>query len=105
MSEDALIKNVADPKQVREAKQKELQGRDLEINDLAWILNDIKGRRFIWRIFEFARMNETSFSGENHATTDFNEGMKNVGRKILADIMETRAESYIEMLNENRKGE
>ena len=47
-------------------------------------------------------MNKLSFDVADGRITDFNEGMKNVSQKILADIMECRPEAYIEMINENK---
>ena len=103
MSEPTLVKNVADPEQIKKAKQKEASIRDNEINDFAWLLSDPKGRRILWRIFEFCNINGLSYRGERIHDTNFNEGMKNVANMLLADIMETRPEAYIEMLREHNK--
>jgi hypothetical protein len=103
MTEKVLVRNAADPEQVKSAKQKEMRGRDLELADLAWVLSERQGRRFLWKLLEFCGIGKLSFSGELVATTNFNEGMKNVANKVLADIMECRPESYIEMITENKK--
>ncbi len=103
MSEESLVKNTADPEQVQKAKEKELRGRELEISDLGWLLSSVKGRRFLWRLFEFAGINRLSYNAVNINETNFNEGMRNVANKVLADVMETRPEAYIEMINENKK--
>jgi hypothetical protein len=105
MAEQVMVRNAADPEQVSKAKEKELRGRDLEISDFAWVLSDRRGRRFLWRLFDFCGINKLSFAGELVATTNFNEGMKNVSNKLMADIMETRPDAYVEMINENKKTE
>ncbi len=98
MNDDAFVGNAADPKQVREAAEKEKFGRDLELDDIRWILSDARGRRQYWRILEFCGMNKTSFTG--NSTTFFNEGMRNVGLKLQADMMDARPEAFIQMINE-----
>jgi len=99
----SLVKNAADEAQVGSAKEKELRGRELEVNDFAWILSDRRGRRFLWRVFDFCAMNGLSFAGDKINQTNFNEGMKNVGYMLMADIMETRPGAYVEMITENQK--
>lgn len=105
MAESVLVKNAADPEQVGRAKERELRGRELELNDVAWVLSQRAGRRFFWRLFEFCGVNKLSFAGNDHATTNFNEGMRNVSNKLMADIMECRPDAYVEMINENKKTE
>ena len=100
--EKVLVANAADPEQIREAAEKEKIGRELELNDLCWILSDQRGRRFLWKLFEFAGMFKSSFSGEQPITMSNLEGQRNVGLKVMADLMEARPEAFIEMVNENR---
>lgn len=97
----ALVGNAADPEQVKEAEQKEKRGRDLELDDMATILSMPQGRRFIWRYLEACGVFRTSFTGDN--ATFYNEGQRNVGLRLLADVNEAAPESYALMLQESRR--
>lgn len=97
-------KNAADAGQVNEAGHKEKRGRDLELADVRFLLASPQGRRFIWRYLETCGMNKISFTGDPNWAV-FNEGGRNVGLKLQADINEAEPEAYIKMLAEAKKGE
>ena len=46
--------------------------RERELADIAWLLSDRRGRRFMWRVFSNAGIFRTSFTGNSE--TFFNEG-------------------------------
>ena len=99
----AFVKNAADPEQVRNAKQKE-KFRDInERNDLLWVLNDARGRRFVWGLL--APTNELSFVSGMPDLTAFKEGCRNKANQLLAKVMDAKPEAYILMLNESKLGE
>jgi len=96
----SVVKNAADPQQVKEAAGKEKRVREHELNDIREVVNSAGGRRFVWRYLEICGVFRSSFTGNN--TTFFNEGHRNVGLKLLADLMEGCPERYIQMMTENK---
>ena len=101
MNERAIVKNAADPEQVRKAKQKVESLNDRRLNDVREVLNNKRGRRFIWELLEFCGVFKTSLADEH--VIFYNEGQRNVGLKLLADINEAAPEAYIVMLNESKQ--
>ena len=75
--------------------------RDQEKTDFAWLMSDKRGRRFMWRMLEVTGVYRTSFTG--NSTTFFNEGMRNVGLQLIANIHEFAPDAYPMMLDEQRK--
>jgi hypothetical protein len=103
MSERVEVRNASDPEQVSKAKEKEIRGRELELNDFAWLTSAPQGKRIIWRYLEITGVHKLSYSGESHAASDFNEGMRNVGLRLMADLMESNPQAYIDMITANKK--
>ena len=101
MKKGVLVDNAADEKQVQSAKRKERFLRKDELDDVRHILSDIKGRRFLWKYLRKCGVYKTSFTG--NSDTFYNEGMRNIGLMILADIQESDAEAYLKMLKENKE--
>ena len=91
--------DIADPRQVRDKTRKEKLGRAGELADFIEIMNTPAGRRFIWRLLELTGFQKSSFTG--NSTTFFNEGMRNVGLIIWADLQE-RPDLLVQMMNEAR---
>jgi hypothetical protein len=74
----------------------------IEISDLKWLMTDKRGRRFIWRLLEQAGVFQSSFS-PNNAVMAFNEGKRNYGVWMLAQINAHCPESYIVMAKEAKE--
>ena len=102
MSENAKPYNAADEENVKQRKRKDEQARDGELDDLRQIMDSVHGRRFIWRLLDKAGVFRTSFTG--NSTTFFNEGMRNLGLMVLADVHQACANQYIQMMQEAKKG-
>ena len=90
-----LVRNAADPEQVKEAGIKEKFGRKQELNDMYNILTTPYGRRWVWRVMTDCGIFKTSFTG--NSTTFFNEGRRDIGLRILADVMEANPDAYLKM--------
>jgi len=103
MTERAFVKNVADPKQVKEAGRKVERKREKELNDLRRILSEDFGRRFIWRYLELCGVFKSSFTGNSE--TFFNEGKRVVGLTMIKDINDANPEAYLQMVYESKEGE
>lgn len=96
-------RNAADEGQVQEAAKDMKLRKEREANELAAVLNLPEGRRYIWRLLEFCGVYKTSFTGSSE--TFFLEGQRNVGLRVVTEIMTAYPEAYLLMMKENRKGE
>lgn len=92
------VKNAADREQVKNAERKARWSREDEVADVKALLKLPEGRRFFWRYLSECSVFKTSFTGNSQ--TFFNEGERNVGLKLMADINEADPEAYIVMLRE-----
>ena len=98
----ALVKNAADKDQVEAADRKERYTRKMELADLRSILATEHGRRFIWRYLEVCHVFGSVFNNSG-SVTYFNEGRRDIGLKLLADITEANDESLIQMMRESKE--
>jgi hypothetical protein len=90
--------------QERDREAKTLKGkveRDEEAADFKWLMSDARGRRFMWRLLGLTGLYRSSFTG--NSTTFYNEGMRNVGLMLIADVNELTPEAYLKMIEEQRK--
>ena len=101
MTEKVLVKNAADPEQVRNAKVKEKNQRQEELNDLACVLNTKAGRRFLWRILCHCRVFESIF--QTSSQIYYNSGIQDVGHFLMAEISESNQEALFLMMRENKE--
>lgn len=104
MSARPLVKNAADEEQVSRAAERQKTAREGELEDLAAMLANPQGRRVMWRLLEACGIFRSSFSAEAGLTA-FNEGARNIGLMLLADINEACPQMYVTMLNEARARE
>jgi len=96
--------NVGDQKKVAKKNEKAKAELKLEMEDLTWLLKDVRSRRTMYRILDFCRTFQTSFSFNSNEMA-FNEGQRNVGLFIRAKILEASEETtdfYAMMIAENR---
>ena len=75
--------------------------RDQEKADFAWLMSDRRGRRFIWNLLDRTGMYRNPFTGNSE--TFFRCGAMNVGKQLMADILEFTPEQYLTMLEERKK--
>lgn len=54
---------------------------------MAHMLRHPLGRRYIWAALEQAGIWRTSFAGDRPHTTSFNEGRRDIGLRLLNDVM------------------
>jgi hypothetical protein len=93
--------NAADEAQVTQRKRKDERVRDIELADIKQLMDSVQGRRFVWRLLDRTGVFRTSFTG--NSTTFFNEGMRNIGLIVLADVMAACADQYVVMMNESKE--
>lgn len=73
--------------------------RQREVDDLKWLMGHKQGRRYMWVQLNNYGVFRTSFSSDPLVMA-FNEGARNQGLKLIADIHEHCAERYAEMTKE-----
>jgi len=98
MTTRSIVRNAADPEQVEQAKDKVESLNDQRLNDIREVLNTRRGRRFYWRYLTICGVFKTSNADASQIF--FNEGMRNVGLQLLADVNEAAPEAYLVMLRE-----
>lgn len=97
-----LVKNTADPKQVKFAGRKVKEARELELEDLRSLLATAPGRRFIWRVLGYCKVFADVFDDSTPTRTAFNAGVQNVGHFVMAEITEADEEAFFKMMRESR---
>jgi hypothetical protein len=88
--------NAADEAQVKEAGRKGKELEDQNIADMKWVLSSQQGIRVIARYLEFCGVHKISADASG-SWTYFNEGKRNIGLKMLADIEKSKPEAYLEI--------
>lgn len=68
------------------AEEKRKLKRENEMEDLKTVLKSPEGQRVLFRIVMKTKFLESSWTG--NSTTFFNEGMREVGRLLLAEMAE-----------------
>lgn len=89
----------SDPDQVQNARRKTGRLAKERRETLAALLATKSGRRWAWDFLTFCRVFATSFDRDPYATA-FNEGQRNVGLKLLADINSADPNAYRLMTTE-----
>jgi hypothetical protein len=69
--------------------------------DLAWLMSQPQGRRFMARLLDLSGIDRNSFTG--NSTTFYNEGARSLGVLLLAEAKVVAWDDYIAMLKEQRK--
>lgn len=83
-----------------EAAKKASLARNVAIGDMRWVMSNKRGRRFMRELLEQAGVFRLSFTPDPHVTS-FNEGQRNLGLSVLAQLTENAPESYALMLSEH----
>ena len=81
---------------------KAARARELsKIADLKFLLNLPQFRRYLFGYLSESKTTESVFN-ENPNLMYFLEGNRNVGLKMLAEVMEANPDSYAQMMRENK---
>lgn len=103
MADKPLVENAADERQIKAASRRLGRNRQQELDDFKQIMSTQVGRRFLWRLLDLTGFQKTSFTG--NSTTFFNEGQRNIGLILWADMNQSCPEMYVTMLNEIKERE
>ena len=86
---------------LREQEEKDkVTARKQEIADFRWIMNDPRGRRFMWRLMGHCKVFEPSFNPHG-GVMNFNEGQRNVGLFLLGETNDLCPAMFPVMAAEN----
>ena len=95
--------NAADPRQLKEAKLTEKDRRKNEVEDLKSLRALPAFRRFYWRYLQECGVFKSSFTGSSE--TFFNEGRRDIGLRMMADLNESNPAVYASLVTENNKND
>lgn len=95
--------NATDKKQLDKKRLRENFDSKQELRDWRELLENPAFRRIVWKLLEETKIFATSFTG--NSTTFYNEGMRNIGLKIQAKLIEAKPEAYPQMMIEAHKRE
>lgn len=95
-----MVQNAANPEEIKKRSKQDKLNDTQEKLDLEWILSTPQGRRFIWKFLTTAGIFQSSFTG--NSTTFFNEGKRDIGLKLLAEVTEANPDAYTLMMKESK---
>lgn len=94
--------DASDPDAVSQKAAKSKWSQKVKDDWLREAMSTRDGRRYFWELLERAHINSTSFHQSN-AQTAFNEGERNFGLMILADITRAAPDLYLTMIKESKE--
>src|SRR3990167_60975 len=92
----ALVRNAADPEQVREAGKTQQTKRQGELEDLRAVLATPHGRRLLWRLLSHCGAFESVWHPS--ALIHYNAGKQDVGHFLIGEITEAQPQALVEMI-------
>jgi hypothetical protein len=84
----------------KESKKEYSKRKDRELDDLKVVLKKPEGRRVVYKILCDCGVFKASFT-QNSNTTAFNEGKRDIGLGLLADLDKVEPNAYSQMLIEH----
>lgn len=81
------------------ANERAEQDSQHAIEDLRYVMQDKRGRRVIARILEMTGVDRSSFHTSGSVMA-FNEGQRNVGLKLLSQVLASSPDGYSQMMQE-----
>jgi hypothetical protein len=85
-------------------EDKARQQRERDKGDLVWLMRDKRGRRFVRSVLDRAGVYRSSFS-TNALQMAMNEGQRNAGLVLTADLVAHCPDMYFQMLKEHSEDE
>jgi hypothetical protein len=96
-----LVRNAADPHQVRRGRRVEAQREAQYLAALGVVLKSREGRFVVWDLLQRAGLYRTSLQPDPHQTYAL-EGRRNFGLELLEAVQVADAEKYLLMEREAR---
>lgn len=82
-------------------KQKAENARRTFVEDVKWLMSSPRGRRLVWWLLGKSGVNRTSFNNSGSVMA-FNEGQRNIGLMLQAEVLDASPDAYMTMLTEQR---
>jgi len=95
--------NSTDEKSIESSKKRVSQKKLLEESDVKSVLELDSGRRYVWRLLERCGIFRSGYVGGSEQLF-FIEGRRDIGQKILNDILEIDPIIFTRMVEENKNG-
>jgi hypothetical protein len=73
------------------------KGRKQELLDIDALMSTPAGARFIWRLLTLSGVFRSSFSSDALVMA-MNEGQRNMGLRLLGDVMQACPDKYLNMM-------
>lgn len=92
--------NAADQRSVRKAGQQARLQDKRERDDLAFVMSEYAGRRFIWKLLTKAGVFRTTYVAGSFDLTAMQEGRRSMGLELMAEIHQLDPSYYLSMAKE-----
>lgn len=86
-----------------DADAKATAQRKREIEDFKWLVAHKQGRRLLWRLLSMTGVFTSSMTGNSQ--TFFNEGRRDIGLQLMAEVNEHSLEAFVQMMKEAKADE
>lgn len=87
----------------QQAQQRKAEdARKTFVEDVKWLMSSPRGRRIVWWLLSKAGVYRTSFNNSGSVMA-FNEGQRNLGLMMQAEISDICHDQFVTMLQEQRK--
>lgn len=100
MADEEKSTHVTKPSEKKRVRRRVRLLARQERANLLVVLGTREGRAFIWDLLVRSGVFALSFSGEQPLTMAFNEGRRQYGNRLLAEINQAAPEAYLLMLKE-----
>lgn len=87
--------------QRQRAAQEQSNAAATQAEDMQWVMSSPRGRRTVAWLLEFTGVRRPSFHNSGSVTA-FNEGQRNVGLALLAQVEEHCHTNFLKLLEEQR---
>lgn len=92
-----MNKNASDPKQVKEASDRERRGKSRSADDCHFMMAHEQSQRFLFDLLGECGVYRLSFN-HSGSITAFNEGQRDIGQKIIARLVEADPTYYPKLM-------
>ena len=95
--------DAGNPKDVKDAKQRAKNADQVFAEDMAWMLDSIRGRRILWRLLEASGI-RTAVLPTDALSMAFREGGRNLGLMVQSWIEENDPDWLAMIVKEHTDG-
>lgn len=105
IAEDVVEKpyDASDPEQVNDARKKSGRKKTNRLRVVQAIMELEDGRAYMYNLLERCHIFGNPFVRNDPYATHFMIGESNIGRLIMADVVECSPEGYLKMCEENKE--